>query len=60
MKRAIVDFIDTDGIYIPGLIPIGSAADTIGLSINEQILTLFGFNENDPVIPITHCSVFLL
>jgi len=33
----LVDFINTDGIYIPGLIPIGSTADTIGLSIDEQV-----------------------
>jgi hypothetical protein len=33
----LVDFINPDGIYITGLIPIGSAADTIGLSIDEQV-----------------------
>ncbi len=33
----LVDFINPDGIYIPGLIPIGSATDTIGLSIDEQV-----------------------
>ena len=33
----LVDFINPDGIYIQGLIPIGSAADTIGLSIDEQV-----------------------
>jgi len=33
----LVDFINPDGIYIPGLRPIGSTADTIGLSIDEQV-----------------------
>jgi hypothetical protein len=33
----LVDFINPDGIYIPGLISIGSATDTIGLSIDEQV-----------------------
>jgi len=33
----LVDFINPDGIYIPGLIPIGSPADTIGLRIDEQV-----------------------
>ncbi|MBL7207050.1 MAG: hypothetical protein ISS67_00800 [Desulfobacterales bacterium] len=32
----LVDFINFDGILTPGLIPIGSAADTIGLSIDEK------------------------
>ena len=33
----LVDFINPDGIYIPGLIPIGSATDTTGLCIDEQV-----------------------
>jgi hypothetical protein len=33
----LLDFINPDGIYIQGLIPIGSVADTIGLSIDEQV-----------------------
>ena len=33
----LIDFINPDGIYITGLIPVGSAADTIGLSIDEQV-----------------------
>jgi hypothetical protein len=32
----LVDFINPDGIYIQGLIPIGSAADTVGLRIDEK------------------------
>ena len=32
----LVDFIDLNGILTPGLIPIGSAADTIGLNIDEK------------------------
>ncbi|MBW2644690.1 MAG: N-6 DNA methylase [Deltaproteobacteria bacterium] len=33
----LVDFINPDGSYIPGLIPTGSAAETTGLSIDEQV-----------------------
>ena len=33
----LVDFINPDGIYIQGLIPIGSAADTVGLRIDEKV-----------------------
>jgi hypothetical protein len=33
----LVDFINPKGIYISGLIPIGSAADTTGLGIDEQV-----------------------